>query len=111
MFDDEPNMLQDWDHYDEPMFRFLLQDRTIPTKPAKSYTEQYDEKTWDKTTNTRWTKRTGSRTLRQSSRSTYTREASVQQQVAEKMMRLLTDALLSAGINRPQLHTHVSATS
>lgn len=32
------------------------------------------------------------------SRSTYDREASVQRQVAEKMMRLLTDALLSAGI-------------
>ena len=36
------------------------------------------------------------------SRSTYDREASVQRQVAEKMMRLLTDALLSAGIPRPQ---------
>jgi hypothetical protein len=35
------------------------------------------------------------------SRSTYDREASVQRQVAEKMMRLLTDALLSAGIPRP----------
>ena len=40
------------------------------------------------------------------SRSTYDREASVQRQVAEKMMRLLTDALLSAGIPRPQLPTH-----
>lgn len=40
------------------------------------------------------------------SRSTYDREASVQRQVAGKMMCLLTDALLSAGIPRPQLPAH-----
>lgn len=40
------------------------------------------------------------------SRSTYEREASVQRQVAGKMMRLLTDALLAEGVTRPEIPTH-----
>lgn len=41
-----------------------------------------------------------------SARSTYDREASVQRQVAEKMMRLLTDTLLATGISRSELSAH-----
>lgn len=40
------------------------------------------------------------------SRSTYDREASVQRQVAEKMMCLLTDTLLAAGIPSPEIPAH-----
>ena len=40
------------------------------------------------------------------SRSTYDREASVQRQVAKKMMRLLTSTLPTAGIPNPEIQTH-----
>lgn len=43
-----------------------------------------------------------------SARSTYDREASVQRQVAEKMMCLLTDTLSAMGISRTELPTHFS---